>query len=100
MQCTHVKANILTNQKWYFVTKIVLTYCEKKKVLVIEKNFCNSRLKAKNMQEKLEKKSLIFLWMRKYLIALLIFTGKLRVDYGHITHYRYLLIEIMGINYL
>ena len=26
-------------QKWYFVTKIVLTYCEKKIVLVIEKNF-------------------------------------------------------------
>ena len=25
--------------KWYFVTKIVLTYCEKKKFLVIEKNF-------------------------------------------------------------
>ena len=24
---------------WYFVTKIVLTYCEKKNVLVIEKNF-------------------------------------------------------------
>ena len=27
------------NKKWYFVTKIVLTYCEKKIVLVIEKNF-------------------------------------------------------------
>ena len=26
-------------KKWYFVTKIVLTYCEKKNVLVIEKNF-------------------------------------------------------------
>ena len=25
--------------KWYFVIKIVLTYCEKKNVLVIEKNF-------------------------------------------------------------
>ena len=25
--------------KWYFVTKIVLTYCEKKIVLVIKKNF-------------------------------------------------------------
>ena len=23
-------------EKWYFVTKIVLTYCEKKNVLVIE----------------------------------------------------------------
>ena len=32
--------------------------------------------------------------------TLLIFTGKLRVDYGHFTYYRYLLIEIMGINYL
>ena len=30
---------------WYFVTKIVLIYCEKKNVLVIEKNFWNSRLK-------------------------------------------------------
>ena len=26
-------------EKWYFVTKIVLTYCEIKIVLVIEKNF-------------------------------------------------------------
>ena len=30
----------------YFVTKIGLTYCEKKIVLVIEKNFWKSRLKA------------------------------------------------------
>ena len=36
--------------KWYFVTKIVLTYCEKKFVLVIVKNVCNLRLKAKNLQ--------------------------------------------------
>ena len=36
--------------KWYFVTKIVLTYCEKKIVLAIEKNFWNSRLKAENLQ--------------------------------------------------
>ena len=27
------------NEIWYFVTKIVLTYCEQKIVLVIEKNF-------------------------------------------------------------
>ena len=26
-------------KKWYFITKIVLTYCEKKNVLMIEKNF-------------------------------------------------------------
>ena len=26
-------------KKWYFVTKIDLTYCEKKNVLVTEKNF-------------------------------------------------------------
>ena len=32
-------------KQWYFVTKIVLTYCEKKNALVIEKNFWNSRLK-------------------------------------------------------
>ena len=34
---------------WYF-TKIVLTYCEKKIVLVMEKNFWNSRLEAENLQ--------------------------------------------------
>ena len=27
------------NQQWYFVIKIVQTYCEKKNVLVIKKNF-------------------------------------------------------------
>ena len=27
------------SKKWYFVTKIVVTYCEKKNVLVIKKNF-------------------------------------------------------------
>ena len=40
-----------TMTKWYFVTKIVLTYCEKKIVLVIGKNFRNSRLKAENLQK-------------------------------------------------
>ena len=35
---------------WYFVTKIVRTYCEKKIVLVIEKFFWNLRLKAENMK--------------------------------------------------
>ena len=29
-------------KKWYFVTEIVLTYCEK--------NFWNSKLKAENLQ--------------------------------------------------
>ena len=29
-------------RKWYFVTKTVLTYCEKKNVLVIKKNFLRS----------------------------------------------------------
>ena len=33
------KIQIFKLRKWYFVTKIVLTYCEKKIVLVIEKNF-------------------------------------------------------------
>ena len=37
-------------KNWYFVTKIVLTYWEKKIVLAIEKNFWNSRLKAENLQ--------------------------------------------------
>ena len=31
--------NISKIDLWYFVTKIVLTYCEKKNVLLIEKNF-------------------------------------------------------------
>ena len=35
--------------KWYFVTEIVLAYCEKK-IPVIEKTFWNSRLKAKKLQ--------------------------------------------------
>ena len=35
---------------WYFVSKIVLTFCEKKNVPVSEKNFWNSRLKAWNLQ--------------------------------------------------
>ena len=38
-----------TKWKWYFVTKIVLTYCEKKNVLVVKKNFGNSSLKAENL---------------------------------------------------
>ena len=32
-------------KNWYFVPKIVLTYCEEKNVQVIKKNFWNSRLK-------------------------------------------------------
>ena len=36
-------------EKWYFVTKIVLTYCEEKIVLVIDKKILNSRLKAENL---------------------------------------------------
>ena len=34
-------SGIAYNEKWYFVTKVVLTYCEKKIVLAIEKNFHN-----------------------------------------------------------
>ena len=36
---------------WHFVSKIILTCCEKKIVLVIQKNFWNSRLKAENLQK-------------------------------------------------
>ena len=36
--------------KWYFVFKIVLTYCEKKSVLVIEKNFRRFDAEAENLQ--------------------------------------------------
>ena len=39
------------NQEWYFVTKIVLTYCEKKNSSDREKL---SRLKAENFQKKFE----------------------------------------------
>ena len=39
--------NASSNCQWYFVTKIVLTYCD---VPVIKKNFWNSRLKADNLQ--------------------------------------------------
>ena len=47
--------NIMINrnnypEQWYFVTKIVLAYCEKKCSIVREKNFWNSRLKAENLQ--------------------------------------------------
>ena len=38
-------------EEWYFVIRIVLTYCEKKIGLVIEKNFWNSTLKAENLQK-------------------------------------------------
>ena len=37
---------LLLTEKWYFMTKIVITYHEKKKALVIENNFWNLRLKA------------------------------------------------------
>ena len=37
-------------KKWYFVTKIVLAYCDKKLVLEIGKNFWNSRLIAEIVQ--------------------------------------------------
>ena len=35
---------------WYFVTKIVLTDCEKKLLYGLRKTFANSRLKAENLQ--------------------------------------------------
>ena len=37
--------------KWYFFTKIVMTYSEKKTVLAIVKNFLNSKLMAKHLQK-------------------------------------------------
>ena len=51
-------------KKWYFVTKIVLTYYEKI-VLVSEKNFWNSGLKAKNLPKKNETTRTIFLTVGK-----------------------------------
>ena len=39
---------------WYFVAMIVLTYCEKKTVLVIENSNWKKILGFRNMQEKLE----------------------------------------------
>ena len=41
-------AQFLNYVCWYFVFKIVLTYCEKQIVLAIEKNVSNLRLKAEN----------------------------------------------------
>ena len=38
------------NDFCYFDSQIVLTFCEKKNVLVIKKNFWNSRLKAENLK--------------------------------------------------
>ena len=35
-------------EKWYFVTKIVLNYCEKKIVLLIEKNILRSLYRTIN----------------------------------------------------
>ena len=39
VQQTSGKNCFFHENKWYFITKIVLTYCEKKIVLVIEKNW-------------------------------------------------------------
>ena len=56
--CTE-RANKMTNSclvgffllfKYLVVSKIVVTYFEKKNVLVIKNNFWNSRLKAENLQ--------------------------------------------------
>ena len=41
---------MLDGKKWYFVFEIVLTYCEKKSVLVIEKNFRRFDAEAENLQ--------------------------------------------------
>ena len=35
--------------KWYFVSKIFITYCEKKLFYWLRKNFWNLRLKAENL---------------------------------------------------
>ena len=37
--CSEFQKELKNVKKLYFVTKIVLTYCEKKIVLVIKKNF-------------------------------------------------------------
>ena len=41
---------IIGRRKWYFVTKIVLTYCEKKKILVMEKFEAEGRESAKSLR--------------------------------------------------
>ena len=53
-------ATVFVCKKWYFVTKIVLTFYEKKIVLVIEKNVWNSRLKAENLQTFWDPKNNLF----------------------------------------
>ena len=49
-QATLVLRDELWKEKWYFVSKIGLTYCEKKMFPLIEKNFWNSKLKAENFK--------------------------------------------------
>ena len=53
--CDQVITGMTHYSKWYFVTKIVLTNCEKKLFLLIEKNFWNLRPKAENLQNFWEK---------------------------------------------
>ena len=46
------KSNSLNIEQWYFVTKIVLTYCEKKIVLVIKEKLL--KFKAEGREVALE----------------------------------------------
>ena len=41
----------MSDRNWYFLTKIVPTYCEKKCSSVREETFEKSRLKAENLQK-------------------------------------------------
>ena len=48
------------SNEWYFVTKIILTYWEKKIVLLIEKNFWNLRLKPENLEKFWDHQNIFF----------------------------------------
>ena len=51
LQCNVIQISLWPDlKKWYFVTKIVLTYCEKN-VLVIEKKISNWKLKDEKLQK-------------------------------------------------
>ena len=57
---THELQALHKSLQWYFVSKIVLTYCEQKIVLVIQKNVWHSRLKAENLQKIWDKEKIFF----------------------------------------
>ena len=69
-------------QNWYFVTKIVLTYCEK--TMAIKKNFWNLRLKAENLQTFCNHKNNIFKQWKVTTVFVIEWFFNLLLDVSHI----------------